>query len=372
MDNIFDSQRRKLALKYNIEIKKHNWYYRLYYILFWIILIYYNFEIILYNFVSNLIKNRELKMIIYIIIFYTLYNFIVWLFDYFLSYRLDKKFNLSNQSSLAWLTDKIKIIILNLLLIIVSGRLIIFLYEFYPEYWWALFAIIGSIFMIIIQYMFPVMIIPIFFKLTSYPENDLKKKLQDLFSRAGLKIEDIYEINLSKKTSSANAAVTGLGKNRKILLADTLEDNYTDGEITAIMAHEIGHNVNRDQFKSIIYQPLILLVTTYIISLIWPYFADWRGYDIYYSIAGLPFLVFFYNIINYILLPFYLLLRRRQEKEADRFAINLIDDPGDLQFALAKLADNNLSEIKLNLYEKLFKASHPGIKERIENIRKYC
>lgn len=285
---------------------------------------------------------------------------------YWLFYKLNRQYKLSNQKTKEWLLDQVKSFFLNLILRYLTARLFVFLVDWWPEYWYILFSIIGTVFILLLTFFLPKVLLPLFFKLKVYPDNSLRERLMDLIKRAKLKIEEIYEINLSSKFNFANAAVIGLGKTRKIILADNLTDKYSDAEVEAILAHELGHQKHKDMLKNILIQIIFLLILTFIISLVWPRLVVLRDYESITSIYGLPLLFVLWSFLSYLLSPILLYLNRKYETKADQYAVNLINDPKNLASALAKLADESLAEIDLSLYKLIFEASHPPINVRIQ------
>ena len=132
---------------------------------------------------------------------------------------MERKYRLSNQDKKEWLIDEVKSFILGLLFFFFAVRGYLYLAARFPENWWIYYSIIAAVFLITIAFIFPLVLVPLFFRLDSYPESELKERLWQLVKRAGVKIDDIYEINLSSKVNAANAAVMGLGKSRKIVLS---------------------------------------------------------------------------------------------------------------------------------------------------------
>ncbi len=366
MVELYDSERRQLAEEYHGYQERNRWIRRIVQLAFWFIFLGFSLEFDLYHLVTDWVNNRELKLILFLISFSLIYSGLSWILSFFLSYRLNRKYELSTQDPLDWFLDQIKSYILNLIFLYLAARVFLVMINIWPKMWWLPYSIAGSIFVLVITFIMPKVLLPLFFKLNSYPETPLKERLKELVERAGVKVEEIYEINLSSKVSFGNAAVIGLGQTRKIILGDTLTDNYTNAEIEAILAHEIGHQVHGDIFKNLLIQPCILLVTSFIISRVWPFFIDWKGYTAPDSIYALPLLLLIGGILSWFLSPLQVYLNRKFEREADRYSLELIADPRSLATGLAKLADESLSKLYYNFYKLLFEASHPPIGERVE------
>ena len=331
---------------------------------------YYDLEKRLFDFINNdYWFSIKLLFFLFIIlfIFYILSTYI----EYFSIYQLRRKYNLSAQSTKDWLQDKVKSFLLTFVLTYGFSVLFLYLTSNYPNNWWIFITIILSIFIILLNYLLPVLILPLFYSLKSYPEGELKDRLMKTFDKLDVEIEDIYEINLSSKITSANAAVIGMGNTRKILLSDNLKDRFSDDEIEAILCHEIGHHVNNDIYKNLFMEPIIIAITSFIVYQSWPYLLDLFGYLEMNPIVTLPALFILWGILYAIFTPLQLYLSRKYEIRADQFAFEIIDDPMDLGRAFAKLADDSLSRLEYSWWEKIYKASHPSIKSRIYEAKDF-
>lgn len=366
MEDLYDSKRRQLAKEYHYYQKRNRWIKRIVQLIFWFVFLGFSLEFNLYHLITEWINNWEIKLTLFIIVFSLLYFGINWITSFFLSYRLNRRYGLSTQKPGAWFLDQIKSYILNLIFLYLAARVFLLMINTWPEVWWVPYSIVGSIFILLIIFILPKILLPLFFKLEPYPDTPLRERLMELIKRAGVGVKEIYEINLSSRVSFGNAAVIGLGKTRKIILGDTLTDKYTNAEIEAVLAHEIGHHVNGDIFKNLLIQPCILFITSFVLARIWPFFIGWRGYETLDSIYALPLLLVVWGILNWLLSPLQVYLNRKFEWRADRYSLQLIENPRNLATGLAKLADESLSKLDYNLYELLFKASHPPIGKRVE------
>ena len=366
VEKLFDPERRELAELYHEKQKKYNRYSKFILLVFWIIFFYLAFEIKLYNIIGGWIANREISIFVYIAVFFLLYSAVNILIEYLLFYRLDREFELSNQNSVEWFSDNIKGLLLGLVILYAGGRLFIYTVERWPVSWWIPFSVVSVLFVILFTFLFPKVVLPIFFTLEEYPEGSLKERLFDLIERTGLKVKEIYEINLSSKMNYGNAGVMGFGKTRKIILGDNLTDNFNEEEIEAILAHELGHHANGDIIKNLVFQPFSIFIVSFIISHLREPLMSWMGYqNIIYS---LPLILLVWKFFDWLISPLFLYLSRRFERAADQYALEKIENPRSFASALAGLADEGLAELDYGLYKLLFKASHPPIGERVENI----
>ncbi len=368
IEGMFDPKRRKLAEEYNYSKKKSNIVMTVLNILFWFVFLGFSIELKIHSFINTRIAIYEIMIFVYIFSFYLLYSLFSSTLDYFLEYKLNRKYKLSNQDKREWLIDELKSFILGIVFFYLAVRSYLYLLNNYPDSWWIYYTVLASIFTVLITFIFPTVLLPIFFKLESYPDSEMKERLLELIKKANVKIDDIYEINLSTKINAANAAVMGIGSSRKVVLGDNLNDKYSYDEIVTVLAHELGHQVHGDIFKNILIQPFMMLIISYIIYTFWPTITEWYGYSSFNSVYTIPLLLIFVSTLSWVLSPVQLLLSRIAEKKADFYSIKLTGKADSFVTALARLADESLSPLKVSLYRKIFKQSHPPIKERIEYI----
>src|SRR5579863_6600322 len=177
-------------------------------------------------------------------------------FDYY-GFRLERRFQLSNQRLRSWLWDEAKGFLVGLVMAGIVVELLYFMIRQSPQHWWLItWAIFMGLFILLAQ-LAPVVLFPIFYKFEPLDNEDLRRRLVLLSEHAGTRVRGVYRWKLSEKSKKANAALTGLGSTRRIILADTLLDNYTPEEIEAVLAHELGHHVHRHILKSIFVQAAI-------------------------------------------------------------------------------------------------------------------
>lgn len=369
-NKLFNKKRRQMAFNYHNRKNKLQLGNILVKLALVFLFFYYNFEIKLFNLVDG---NYwfSLRVFFYLFLLLLIYHLVSIYIEYFSIYKLRRKYKISAQNSIEWLKDKIKSFFLTLTLSYLFSLLFLYLTGNYSNNWWVIITIILSIFIILLNYLMPVILLPLFYDLKSYPEGKLKERLMNTFKRLNVEIEDIYEINLSSKITSANAAVIGMGSTRKILLSDNLAERFSPEEIEAILCHEIGHHINNDIYKNLLLQPIIITVTSFIVYQSWPFVLNIFEYTERSPLISLPILFIYWGILYTIFNPLQLYLSRKYEKEADQFAFKIIDNPMDLGRAFAKLADDSLARLDYRWWEKLYKASHPAIKNRILQAKKY-
>ncbi|MBU1083711.1 MAG: M48 family metalloprotease, partial [Candidatus Omnitrophica bacterium] len=157
------------------------------------------------------------------------------------SFVIEKVYGLSDRTFSSWAKDELKSLALSFLMLFASVTAFYCTMRYTGKYWWLVSAAAWMIFSVVMTRLFPAFIIPLFYKYSPLKDETLKGKIQSLSDRTGIFVEDICLIDMSKKTNKANAALVGLGRTRKVIISDTLADNFTHEEIEAVVAHEFGH-----------------------------------------------------------------------------------------------------------------------------------
>ena len=222
---------------------------------------------------------------------------------YYKDFYLEHKYNLSNQTFFKWIFEDIKGLGVSLLIGI--PILLAFYYTMvqFGNLWWLPFAILLFIVSVILARVVPVFILPLFYKITPIDNEELKSRITILAEEAGIKVTDVYKFDMSKNTKKANAAFTGLGKSKRILLGDTLLENYTNDEIETVIAHELGHYKKKHIVKNIIIGTVSSFLTLFIIANLYYLSLGWFGFQNITEIAALPILTLWAMLIGLVQSP---------------------------------------------------------------------
>ena len=305
---------------------------------------------------------------LYVLMFSVIAKLLNAPFDIF-GYRLEHQYHLSNQKVRAWLWDEAKGWLVSLVLGTIMVEIVYGIIRVAPQRWWILaWAIFVGLFLLMAQ-LAPVLLMPIFYKFKPLENEALRDRLTRLGERAGTRVRGVYEWNLSEKTRKANAALTGLGRTRRIILSDTLLANYSDDEIEAVLAHELGHHVHKHILKSIFMQVgitffgfwLVDQVLRFVIARNWFPVLDPRLYDF----ANLPLIVLVVTALSFLLMPALNAVSRYHEREADRYAWESIPAIAPFVTSMQKLADQNLAEREPSKFVEWLFHSHPSIGKRV-------
>ncbi|HXZ39707.1 MAG TPA: M48 family metallopeptidase [Terriglobales bacterium] len=285
--------------------------------------------------------------------------------DYY-GFRLEHRYNLSNQKLRAWLWDETKGFLVGLVLASIVVELLYFIIRAAPQYWWLIaWAAFLALFVLLAQ-LGPVILFPIFYKFEPLQNDELRSRLVKLSQRAGTRVRGVYKWHLSEKSKKANAALTGLGNTRRIILADTLLDHYSPDEIEAVLAHELGHHVHKHIFKSIMVQAGITLVGFWAANWVLHYAMErWHMFATLSDFANLPLLVLVSTVLSFLLLPAINAFSRYNERQADRYAFKSIASVEPFISSMNKLADQNLAERSPSRWVEWFFHSHPAISRRV-------
>src|SRR5207344_759657 len=212
-------------------------------------------------------------------------------------------------------------------------------------YWWIIAWLIFIGLFIFFAQIAPVVLFPLFYKFIPLQNDELKARLVRLGERAGTRVRGVYEWKLSEKSKKANAALTGLGNTRRIILADTLLANYSTEEIEAVLAHELGHHVHRHIFKSILVQAGITFVGFWAANFVLHNAVDrLHMFETLSDFASLPLLMLVATVLSFMVLPALNAYSRFNERQADRYAFRSIPTIQPFISAMEKLANQNLAE----------------------------
>jgi STE24 endopeptidase len=291
--------------------------------------------------------------------------------SHYQGYRLEHQYGLSNQSLGQWLKDQAKAAGLGVVLSALGASIVYWALRTSPSWWWLISAALLTVVMVGIVQLAPVLLLPLFYTFKPLDRPALVERLLALANRARTHIVGVYEWALSAHTKKANAALAGLGRTRRILLADTLLANYSDDEIEVILAHELSHHVNHDLWRGVALQTVLLFVSFYIAHLALTELGGplaLRGRD---DPAGMPLLLLAAGACSFLFMPLANALSRAHERRADRFALEMTHRSAAFISAMKRLSQQNLAEERPSALVQWLFYSHPPILERIEAAKRW-
>jgi len=310
-------------------------------------------------------QNYTLAVFLYVLMLMTAGKLLGLGLEYY-GFRLERRFQLSNQRLRSWVWDEFKAFLVGLVIAVILAELLYFILRQAPQYWWFIAWATFLMLFVLMAQLAPVVLFPIFYKFEPLKNEELKARLVRLSEQAGTQVRGVYQWKLSEKSKKANAALTGLGATRRIILADTLLDNYSADEIEAVLAHELGHHVHRHILKSIAVQAGITLTGFWAANWILHYTVDrMHMFETLSDFANLPLLALVSTVLSLLVLPALNAYSRYNERQADRYAFCSIPKVDPFISSMNKLAQQNLAERSPSKWVEWFFHSHPAISRRV-------
>jgi STE24 endopeptidase len=308
--------------------------------------------------------------LIYIAILTLSYSLITLPFSIYSTFVIEERYGFNRTTPRVFIMDKIKSMVLAILLGMPLLAGILALFEYGGSYAWLYCWIISTLYLIVMEFIAPTWIMPIFNKFTPLEDGGLKNAIFDYTNSVKYPIQNVYIIDGSRRSSKSNAFFTGFGRNKRIALFDTLIARQSIDEIIAVLAHEIGHykkgHIILGLFISILHFGLLFFLLSLFINSVDLHRAFFINQPSIYT--GIIFFGMLYTPVELFLSLFLNILSRRFEYEADRFATATLNQPGALIEALKKLSADNLSNLTPHPFYVFLHYSHPPLLNRIEAI----
>jgi STE24 endopeptidase len=285
--------------------------------------------------------------------------------DYWSSFVLEHRFHLSNQSLRAWAWKQVKGYLVGAA---IGLPMLLGLYGliWLAGPWWWLWATAGWLAVtLLLGQLLPVFILPLFYKVTHLDDPALEGRLRLLAEGTGLTVHGVYRLHLSEETRKANAALAGLGRTRRVLLGDTLLDQFTPEEIEVVFAHEVGHHVHRHLPKMIAVSVATAVAGFWLVDVLLRVAAGGLGYASFDDPAALPLLLLVLSLFGLLLRPALNALSRFFERQCDHYALRRTGQPLAYRSAFVKLARINKSDPDPNPVVAWLLYDHPPIRERL-------
>jgi STE24 endopeptidase len=295
-------------------------------------------------------------------------------FDLYSTFKIENKYGFNTTTPKIWITDFIKSLSISIILMLIMGGSGFWLIQASPNYWWIWLWAFFLVFSLFLMYISPYVIEPLFNKFTpiSQEYEGLVEKIKQMFSKVGIKVNRVFQMDASKRSKHTNAYFTGIGKVKRIILYDTLLQKMNQDEILAVLAHEAGHWKKKHILKRIVISEILGFIGIYISFRILQtnWLTDLFHIDPSTFFAKLVILGLLGSIISFPFTPISSYFSRKQERQADQMAVNLTGSPDGLVNSLIKLSKDNLSNLHPHpFYAKLY-YSHPPIVERLNVLMK--
>ena len=300
-------------------------------------------------------------------------NFVISLpFSIYSTFVIEEKFGFNKTTPLVFLIDIVKSITLGTILGGILLSTVFWFFEFGGTFAWAFCWVASTLFLLVVQYIVPTWIMPLFNKFTPMPDGELKEAILNYANSIDFSLSNIFVMDGSKRSSKSNAFFTGFGKNKRIVLFDTLIKEQTTKELVAVLAHEMGHFKKKHIIKRMVTGIVQMGVIFFLISI----FISHKGlFNAFFMenisiYAGLIFFSMLYSPIDMFISMIFQVLSRKDEYEADRFAAITLKESSSLISALKKLSVHNLSNLTPHPFYVFLNYSHPPVLERVNALKK--
>ena len=285
-------------------------------------------------------------------------------FSFYSGFILEHKYGLSNQTFFQWIWEGAKGVLVSLAIGLPILLFFFYVMRQFGENWWLPFAVFLFVVSVVLARIVPIFILPLFYKIVPLENEELKERIVRLAKIANIKVENVFTFNMSKTTKKANAAFTGLGKSKRVLLGDTLLENYSLDEVETVLAHEFGHYKMKHIVKNIILGTFFSFFTLFLVAKLYSFSLPYFHAQTLTQIYALPVLALWGMLISLLIQPISNIVFRKFEYEADAFAIETTGKHEAFLKTLDKLTEQNLGDKTPHPFVEWFFYSHPSIGKR--------
>lgn len=338
-------------------------------ILLLVIFIFGGYSTMLRNWTAAQVGQPYLQLLLFVGVLSLLFSIVSFPLSFISGFWLEHRYGLSNQSFGAWLWEKSKGMLVGVFLTLPLLLALFFFLRNYPQTWWLWTATILFIFSVVIGKIAPQVIFPLFYKFEKLDDENLLQRMQKLARKGNFNLEGVYRFDMSKTTKKANAAFTGIGKSKRIIIGDTLLDNFSEEEIETVFAHEVGHYVHKHILQGIVISTISSYALFGLSHLLYVQMIPSLNYSGVADLAALPLLSLIISLLSLLLSPLSNALSRRNERQADRYALENSEQPSAFIDALQKLSKSNLSDPDPHPVIEFLFHSHPAINKRVAFAR---
>ncbi len=291
-------------------------------------------------------------------------------FELYSTFRIEKKHGFSTITGQLWLADFFKNLVLSAILLALLLTPVLALIFYCERTWWLWAWIFFALFQLLILWLYPVVIAPLFNKYEPVQDEALGEKIVAMADRAGFKVKGIFQVDAGKRSRHSNAYFTGIGKSKRIVLYDTLIESHSHDEILAVLAHEVGHWKKKHILKQLIAIEVLAFGFFYAAGRLLDGETLYRvfGFDQKCFFAGLLLLTLMVRPLFFFLSPIGSAIARRYERQADAFAVGVMGTGRPLADALKRLAKDNLANLYPHPFYVLAHYSHPPLTVRIATL----
>jgi len=324
------------------------------------------------NWVRSFGNGPVLTGLIYMGTLSSIYGLLSQPFSIYATFVIEERFGFNKTTWLTYLLDLLKGLVLAILIgtPLLAGILAFF--EYAGSHAWIYCWAVVILYMLVIQYIAPTWIMPLFNKFKPIEEGELKSAIMSYAESIQFPLKNVYVMDGSKRSGKSNAFFTGFGKNKRIVLFDTLIQQHTVQELVAVLAHEMGHYKKKHILQGMLLGILQTGIMFFLLSLIISYQGLFEAFYMkHVSVyAGLIFFGMLFAPIDFFVGILMQVRSRANEYQADRFSAETTKDPQAMIHALKKLSVHNLSNLLPHPFYVFLNYSHPPVLQRIETIEK--
>ena len=291
-------------------------------------------------------------------------------FDLYGTFVIEDRYGFNTRTMRLWFSDWVKDLAISCILGGLVLSFLLALVYYFENRWWLLAWIAISVFELLIMWLYPVLIAPLFNKFEPITNEDLEAKIRSLMEKAGLAVKGVFQMDADKRSRHTNAYFTGIGRTKRIVLFNTLLASHPDEVIISVLAHEAGHWIKKHTIKQLIMVEILSLIGLFILAklLRWPLIYQTFGFEEQIAYVGLFLVSVVLSPLGYFLRPIGSALSRKYEREADDVAVKLMGTATPMKEALIRLSADNLANLVPHPMFSWFNYSHPPPVERIERL----
>jgi len=328
-----------------------------------------------FNYIDNIARSfgfgEILTGLIFISILMLLLNIIEIPFSVYDTFVIEEKYSFNRTTVKTFIADNLKSILLFVIIGLPIIAVILLFFIKFENFAWLYAAVCAIVFELIITFIAPVLIMPLFNKYEPLEDGELKTELENYAKKENFKMKGLYKMDGSKRSTKTNAFFTGFGKFRRIVLFDTLIAKHTKEELVSVLAHEMGHykkgHINKFMLMSFVNTFLMFFILSFFINNQHLFNAfKMEHLSVYCSLV---FFGFLYIPISMVLSVVQNIISRKYEYEADRYSVTTYKHPTEMIEALKKLSVDNLSNLTPHKMKVFLEYSHPPVLDRIKVIR---
>ena len=322
-------------------------------------------SVLISRLLNSMTDSYWISLWLYLVIFFIILQAVAMPLSFYSGYIVDHKFSLSTQTPQGWVVDELKGLGVELVFGILGGSVLYYLIG-NLSLWWIATAGIFAVFSILLSIILPFVILPIFYKVSPLSDEKLKESLLQMSKKFGARnVDRVLVADESRRSIRANAFFSGVGKSRSIVLFDTLLNNFTHREITTVVAHELGHYVNKDIWKEALISGLAIIPPFYVADYLLRSAVAALSLPTITDPAGIPLVLAALIGVGFILQPITNWLSRIVERKADEFALRVADDSEAQASSERRLADLSLSVDSPSRVVELLFYTHPPSSKRV-------